>query len=50
MHYFPGMTLEDLECLPIGLSLPLREAIFHCRYNPPSDWPEEPYVLIGDYH
>nr|XP_022333509.1 anaphase-promoting complex subunit 1-like [Crassostrea virginica]XP_022333510.1 anaphase-promoting complex subunit 1-like [Crassostrea virginica] len=42
-----GMTLEDLECLPIGLSLPLREAIFHCRYNPPSDWPEEPYVLIG---
>lgn len=42
-----GMTLEELECLPIGLSLPFREAIFHCRYNPPSDWPEEPYVLIG---
>ncbi|XP_056022198.1 anaphase-promoting complex subunit 1-like [Ostrea edulis] len=42
-----GMTLDDLEYLPIGFSLPLREAIFHCRYNPPSDWPEEPYVLIG---
>ncbi|XP_061163277.1 anaphase-promoting complex subunit 1-like [Saccostrea echinata] len=42
-----GMTLDDLEYLPIGLSLPLREAIFHCRYNPPSDWPEEPYILIG---
>ncbi|CAG2230501.1 APC1 [Mytilus edulis] len=42
-----GMTKRDLERLPIGIALPFREAIFHCRCNPPSDWPEEAYVLIG---
>lgn len=42
-----GITKRDLEHLPIGIALPFREAIFHCRCNPPSDWPEEAYVLIG---
>ena len=42
-----GMTKRDLEQYPIGIALPLREAIFHCRCNPPSDWPEEAYVLVG---
>lgn len=41
------MTKRDLEYLPVGIALPFREAIFHCRCNPPSDWPEQAYVLIG---
>ncbi|KAJ8307875.1 hypothetical protein KUTeg_014573 [Tegillarca granosa] len=44
---FVGMTKRDLEYLPVGIALPFREAIFHCRCNPPSDWPEQAYVLIG---
>ncbi|XP_060071238.1 anaphase-promoting complex subunit 1-like isoform X2 [Ylistrum balloti] len=42
-----GMTYQDLEYLPVGVSLPLREAIFHCRCNAPSDWTEQAYTLIG---
>jgi anaphase-promoting complex subunit 1 len=41
------MTERDLTYLPVGIALPIREAIFHCRCNPPSDWPEESYALIG---
>ena len=33
--------------MPVGIALPFREAILHCRCNPPSDWPEEAYTLIG---
>ena len=42
-----GMSEKDLSYLPVGIILPIREAIFHCRCNPPSDWPEEAYILIG---
>ncbi|XP_053374220.1 anaphase-promoting complex subunit 1-like [Mercenaria mercenaria] len=42
-----GMTERDLTYLPVGIALPIREAIFHCRCNPPSDWPEEAYTLTG---
>ncbi|KAI0221452.1 Anaphase-promoting complex subunit 1 [Lamellibrachia satsuma] len=34
-------------CLTYGISLPLKEAIFHCRDDPPRNWPEEAYMLIG---
>jgi anaphase-promoting complex subunit 1 len=40
-------TLADLDCLPWGVALPLRQAIQHCRSSPPTDWPQEAYVLIG---
>lgn len=40
-------TLHDLECLPIGLALPLREALRVCRYNPPNNWPTSAYELIS---
>lgn len=74
-------TLADLDSLPWGVALPLRQvhfesqpcplrdcifgmhslstqlscllgfaplqAIQHCRSNPPTDWPQEAYVLIG---
>ncbi|XP_070577566.1 anaphase-promoting complex subunit 1-like [Ptychodera flava] len=42
-----GLTLQDLECLPFGVSLALHDAIYHCRSNPPADWPETAYMLIG---
>ncbi|XP_052768449.1 anaphase-promoting complex subunit 1-like isoform X2 [Mya arenaria] len=42
-----GLTEKELMYLPVGISLPLREAVFRCRCNPPSDWPEEAYTLIG---
>jgi len=45
-----GLCERDLLSLPVGVALPLREAIFHCRCNPPSDWPEEAYTLIGELH
>ncbi|XP_035824384.1 anaphase-promoting complex subunit 1 [Aplysia californica] len=41
------MTQRDLDCVPIGVSLPLREACLLCRANPPSDWPQSAYDLIG---
>ncbi|PSC69420.1 anaphase-promoting complex subunit 1 isoform X2 isoform B [Micractinium conductrix] len=40
-------TLTDLESLPFGVALPLRQAIQYCRTSPPTDWPQEAYVLIG---
>ncbi|XP_048246060.1 anaphase-promoting complex subunit 1-like [Haliotis rufescens] len=42
-----GILQKDLECLPVGVALPFREAILHCRCNPPSDWPEAAYIMIG---
>ncbi|KAK7104440.1 anaphase-promoting complex subunit 1-like [Littorina saxatilis] len=42
-----GMTQQDVDCLPVGVSLPFRETILHCRCNPPSDWSEQEYNLIG---
>ncbi|ESO93615.1 hypothetical protein LOTGIDRAFT_232653 [Lottia gigantea] len=42
-----GIISRDLEYLPVGIVLPLREAILNCRCNPPSDWPEKAYSLIG---
>ncbi|KAK7469621.1 hypothetical protein BaRGS_00036350 [Batillaria attramentaria] len=42
-----GVSQKDLDCLPVGVALPLREAILHCRCNPLTDWSEEEYNLIG---
>ncbi|XP_038074683.1 anaphase-promoting complex subunit 1-like isoform X2 [Patiria miniata] len=41
-----GFTLRDLEALQLGVALPLCEAIYRCRENPPSSWPEAAYVLM----
>ena len=43
----PGFTLKDLESVPFGVALPIREAIYHCREQPCSDWSEEVCLLIG---
>ncbi|KAJ7419604.1 Anaphase-promoting complex subunit 1 [Pitangus sulphuratus] len=42
-----GFTLRDLESLPFGVALPIRDAIYHCREQPASDWPEAVCLLIG---
>uniref|UniRef100_A0A8C3TSE6 Anaphase-promoting complex subunit 1 n=1 Tax=Catharus ustulatus TaxID=91951 RepID=A0A8C3TSE6_CATUS len=46
---FPGsgFTLRDLESLPFGVALPIRDAIYQCREQPASDWPEAVCLLIG---
>lgn len=42
-----GFTLKDLETVPFGVALPIREAIYRCREQPHSDWSEEVCLLIG---
>ncbi|CAB4030254.1 Hypothetical predicted protein, partial [Paramuricea clavata] len=42
-----GFTKDDLEALPFGVSIPLREAIYQCRNEPSFHLPEESYTLIG---
>ncbi|XP_077585962.1 anaphase-promoting complex subunit 1 isoform X1 [Stigmatopora nigra] len=42
-----GFTLKDLETVPFGVALPIREAIYHCRKQPCADWSEEVCLLIG---
>lgn len=42
-------TLAQLDTLPFGVALPLRQALQQCRNNPPDNWPREAYVLVGTY-
>lgn len=53
IHYFTclfftsGFTLKDLESVPFGVALPIRDAIYQCREHPCSDWSEDVCALIG---
>ncbi|XP_073113376.1 anaphase-promoting complex subunit 1 isoform X2 [Elaeis guineensis] len=38
---------QQLDLLPVGVSLPLRHALDNCRESPPTDWPAAAYVLVG---
>jgi len=40
------MTRRELQTLPAGIALLLNDAIYSCRSDPPSDWPESAYRLI----
>ncbi|CAN9499595.1 unnamed protein product [Ophioblennius macclurei] len=42
-----GFTLKDLDSVPFGVALPIREAIYRCREQPCSDWSEKVCLLIG---
>ncbi|XP_026165257.1 anaphase-promoting complex subunit 1 isoform X2 [Mastacembelus armatus] len=42
-----GFTLKDLESVPFGVALPIREAVYRCREQPCSDWSEDVCLLIG---
>uniref|UniRef100_A0A8C1PZ75 Anaphase-promoting complex subunit 1 n=1 Tax=Cyprinus carpio TaxID=7962 RepID=A0A8C1PZ75_CYPCA len=39
--------IRDLESVPFGVALPIRDAIYQCREQPCSDWSEEVCALIG---
>lgn len=45
--FFSGFMLKDLESVPFGVALPIRDAIIQCREHPCSDWSEEVCALIG---
>ncbi|XP_062231175.1 anaphase-promoting complex subunit 1 isoform X2 [Phragmites australis] len=38
---------QQLDLLPVGVSLVLRHALDKCRDSPPDDWPAPAYVLVG---
>uniref|UniRef100_A0A4W4HBL4 Anaphase-promoting complex subunit 1 n=1 Tax=Electrophorus electricus TaxID=8005 RepID=A0A4W4HBL4_ELEEL len=42
-----GFLSNDLESVPFGVALPIRDAITQCREHPCSDWSEEVCALIG---
>ncbi|XP_066534503.1 anaphase-promoting complex subunit 1 isoform X2 [Hoplias malabaricus] len=42
-----GFRLKDLESVPFGVALPIRDAISQCREHPSSDWSEDVCALIG---
>ncbi|CAD7696275.1 unnamed protein product [Ostreobium quekettii] len=42
-----GWTLLDLQSVPFGVVLPIREALQRCKAHPPTGWPIEAYTLIG---
>ncbi|CDF35720.1 unnamed protein product [Chondrus crispus] len=37
----------DLEGLPVGVALPLQDALFICRRKPKATWPYQAFALIG---
>jgi hypothetical protein len=41
-----GMTLRDIDLLPVYLELPIREALEACRQTPPIGWPLECFSLV----
>ncbi|KAL2083271.1 hypothetical protein ACEWY4_021044 [Coilia grayii] len=42
-----GLTLKDLESVPFGAALPIRDAIYQCQEHPCSEWSEDVCALIG---
>lgn len=42
-----GFGLKQLEAMPLGVALPLYDAIRTCRHRAPADWPISAYRLIG---
>lgn len=42
-----GVGPAQLDELPMGVALPLRDALTTCRTAPPSGWPLAAYLLVG---
>jgi len=42
-----AFALQDLQTLPFGIAVPLREALHFCRSSPSGRWPADAYVLVG---
>ena len=43
------MTCTDLDCLPFGVAVPIREALHQSAADPPLTLPTGAYQLIGEY-
>ncbi|XP_071867310.1 anaphase promoting complex subunit 1 isoform X1 [Bombus fervidus] len=46
LYHELGMNKKDLETLPPGISLLLKDIMYRCRERPPSNWPMEAYELV----
>ena len=44
---FAGLTMLDMESLPVGVALPILDCISRCREAPPSSWSRAAYDIIG---
>ncbi|TPX44078.1 hypothetical protein SeMB42_g04443 [Synchytrium endobioticum] len=42
-----GVALADLDVLPYGIAVPIREALRRCRIEPPGHWHADALVLVG---
>ncbi|XP_054720739.1 LOW QUALITY PROTEIN: anaphase-promoting complex subunit 1-like [Uloborus diversus] len=42
-----GFTPKDLDSLPIGIALPIKDAILHCWHQPSGLWTKNTFELIG---
>lgn len=41
------MTSAEIEALPFGVSIPLRDVLWNCRQRPDPSWPYAAFALIG---
>ncbi|XP_033359600.1 anaphase-promoting complex subunit 1 isoform X2 [Bombus vosnesenskii] len=46
LYHELGMNKKDLETLPPGVSLLLKDIMYRCRERPPSNWPMQVYELV----
>uniref|UniRef100_A0A0C9RW07 ANAPC1 protein n=1 Tax=Fopius arisanus TaxID=64838 RepID=A0A0C9RW07_9HYME len=46
LYHEMGMSKKDLETLPPGVALLLKDVMHRCRERPPSTWPTQAYELI----
>ena len=46
LYHEMGLSKKDLETLPPGVALVLKDVMHRCRERPPSDWPPEVYELV----
>lgn len=42
-----NVTKSDIDALPFGIALPLRDVLWKCRQEPNSNWPYAAFALIG---
>lgn len=46
--FLQGLTCKDLDCLPFGVAVPIREALHQSAADPPLTLPTGAYQLIGE--
>lgn len=46
LYHKMGMTKDDLDILPPSIALILKDVMYQCREQPPSNWNKEVYELV----